>query len=150
MHIQKKKTSVGVPGQCCMLQSFIYFPGTSLWLFIHATYMALLYLFWKSIKIEHFKHDFFIESSNWMAYVACCCEHFVRCKNTDRIWRRRKTYLQPASNRWIKPWNKFILPLHWEAWNFVMFLCCKSWCDHLRYVHLFHGLAPFVVWFWVF
>ena len=42
-----------------MLQSFIYFPGTSLWLFIHATYMALLYLFWKSIEIEHFKHDFF-------------------------------------------------------------------------------------------
>ena len=70
-------------------------------LFIHATYMALLYLLWKSrngltnSKIVGLKSIFFlIESSNWMAYIACWCEHFVRSKNTKQMsgFGRKKVY----------------------------------------------------------
>ena len=44
-----------------------------------------------SKSCEHFqnwqpqKRNFFIENSNWMAYIACWCEHFVWCKNTKQM-----------------------------------------------------------------
>ena len=71
-----------------MLRSFTYFPGTSLW------FVNTCHLYGSSVLVEYFqtwrpqKRDFFnIESSNWMAYIACWCEHFVRCKNIKQMTR---------------------------------------------------------------
>ena len=101
-----------VPCECYMVWSVTDFLGTSLFVHTCHLYGSSVFVVEKSKWVEHFqnhrpqKHDFFlIESSNWMAYIACWCEHFVWCKKTKQMtgFGGKTGLLQSASNRWIEP-----------------------------------------------